>query len=284
MIKILIREYGENAKIVGIADQSGCAESPSGLDHEELLRLVDAGLVITCYDRDKLGNDGIMHDANTELGLKARNTMHNRVQADAFIPAGGRPSTINISNYKKFLKEDGSPSSKVIVEGANLFLTPDARQALNDEAGVVIIKDSSANKCGVITSSYEICSAMLLSEEEFCLKKELLILEVIDKLREFSRKEAEILFRERDHTGHAIPAISTKLSRTINMVADALVEHLNEAPHAEQDSLLFTFINHLPRTLAEMAPYRLDRIPDQYVKNAISSAIASRIVYQGMLD
>jgi len=35
-IKILFREYGENAVIVGIADGSGSAEDPQGLDHEEV--------------------------------------------------------------------------------------------------------------------------------------------------------------------------------------------------------------------------------------------------------
>jgi glutamate dehydrogenase len=40
MMKILHREYGNNAKIVGIADHSGCAEDPNGLDWGELLRLV----------------------------------------------------------------------------------------------------------------------------------------------------------------------------------------------------------------------------------------------------
>ena len=44
-IKILIREYGDNVKIVGIADHSGCAEDPEGLDHDELLRLVKQQLV-----------------------------------------------------------------------------------------------------------------------------------------------------------------------------------------------------------------------------------------------
>ena len=40
-IRILHREYGENAKIVGIADGSGCCEDPQGLDHTELLRLFE---------------------------------------------------------------------------------------------------------------------------------------------------------------------------------------------------------------------------------------------------
>jgi len=243
---------------------------------------VNSGSTISSFHTNKLGDDGVLHDATTEEGLKARNTMHNRVIADAFIPSGGRPNTINATNYTKFLREDGSPSSKLIVEGANLFLSPDARQALHDKAGVVIIKDSSANKCGVITSSYEICAAMLLSDEEFSLNKARLIDEVIEKLRDYARKEAEILFRERDHSGLAIPVISTTLSKTINMVADSLVDHLNGLSVAEQYPFLGTFMDHLPRTLADIAVDRLERIPGQYVKNAIASTTASRIVYQGI--
>ena len=93
--------------------------------------------------------------ATTPEGIAMRNTMHTRVKSDAFVPAGGRPNTINISNYKAFLDENtGEPCSPLIVEGANLFVTPMARRALFDEGGVLIVKDSSANKCGVITSSY----------------------------------------------------------------------------------------------------------------------------------
>ena len=123
--------------------------------------------------------------------------MHNRLQADAFIPAGGRPSTIDIHNYRNFLV-DGKPSSKLIVEGANLFVTGEAREALFQEAGVMIVKDSSANKCGVITSSYEICAAMLLSDDEFYANKEQIVNEILVKLRTLANMEAKLLFREFD--------------------------------------------------------------------------------------
>jgi glutamate dehydrogenase len=53
------------------------------------------------------------------------------------------------------------------VEGANIFITPEARKKLHEEAGVMIVKDSSANKCGVICSSFEISSSMLLSQVGF---------------------------------------------------------------------------------------------------------------------
>lgn len=137
-----------------------------------------------------------MFHVNNEEGINKRNTMHNRLVTDAFIPAGGRPGTIDISNYKKYLQQDGSPSSPLIVEGANLFITGDARRALYDEGGVVIVKDSSANKCGVITSSYEICAAMLLNDDAFLANKEEIVAEVIEKLRELAKMEAELLFQE----------------------------------------------------------------------------------------
>lgn len=156
LIKILFRDYGENCLIVGIADHSGCAEDPEGLNHAELLRLVDEDLNISHFDPSKLGSQGELHLVDTEEGVIARNTMHNRLEADAFIPAGGRPNTIDMSNYHHFLKPDGTPSSPLIVEGANLFVTSLARDQLFRDAGVVIVKDSSANKAGVITSSVSI--------------------------------------------------------------------------------------------------------------------------------
>ena len=48
-------------------------------------------------------------------GARARNTMHNRVQSDVFIPAGGRPATVNEANCEEFLLPDGSPSSKLLL-------------------------------------------------------------------------------------------------------------------------------------------------------------------------
>ena len=81
-----------------------------------------------------------------------RNTIHE-VKTDIFIPAGGRPRTFNETNIKEFLDETGKPSSKGIIEGANLYLTQKARRTL-EKLGVLIIKDSSANKTGVICSSF----------------------------------------------------------------------------------------------------------------------------------
>jgi glutamate dehydrogenase len=280
-IKILIREYGDNAKIVGIADHSGCAEDPEGLNHEELLRLFHEALCISNFNASKLGSKGVLHTVDTEEGVKARNSMHNRLEADAFIPCGGRPNTIDIANYKQFIKADGTPSSPLIVEGANLFVTAEARKALHDEAGVIIVKDSSANKGGVITSSYEICAAMLLSEDEFFEHKEQIVEEVLAKVRGLAKLEAELLFREGESYDGALPEVSQIISNSINAATDALSAALDTLSVEDREQLLPLFRAHLPKTLADLSFDRVhERVPDQYVKNAISSTLASKMVYK----
>jgi len=69
LIKIVIRNYGENVKILGIADGFGVAEDLDGLNPKELLRLVDESLPITSFDKSKLSSKGVMMDISTEEGL-----------------------------------------------------------------------------------------------------------------------------------------------------------------------------------------------------------------------
>jgi glutamate dehydrogenase len=281
-IKILIREYGDNVKIVGIADHSGCAEDPDGLNHEELLRLFEKGLCISNFQPSSLGPNGVLHTVDTEEGVKARNSMHNRLVADAFVPCGGRPNTIDANNYKHFIQADGTPTSKLIVEGANLFVTAEARQRLFEEAGVFIVKDSSANKGGVITSSYEICAAMLLTEDEFFEHKDAIVEEVLSKLRGLAKFEAELLFRESELYGESLPEVSQAISNAINAATDALSAALDTLSEQDQEQLLPLFRAHLPKTLADLSfDARVHKqVPQQYIKNAISSTLASKMVYK----
>ena len=110
--------------------RTGCVEDPDGIPMSELLRLVESSQSIGGFDASTLGPHGKLTLANTPKGAAARNSMHNRVVSDAFVPAGGRPSTVNGSNWREFLQPDGSPSTKLVVEGANLFFTGEARAAL----------------------------------------------------------------------------------------------------------------------------------------------------------
>lgn len=53
LIKILFRDYGENCRLVGIADHSGCAEDPpAGLNHDKLLRLAQENLDISHFHQN----------------------------------------------------------------------------------------------------------------------------------------------------------------------------------------------------------------------------------------
>lgn len=283
LIKILFREYGSNCKIVAVADGFGVAEDPDGLNADELLKLVGGSKSIDHFDASKLGPHGIVLPVTTEEGSNRRNTMHFRVKSDIFVPGGGRPNTINGNNWKLFLDENGKPSSPLIVEGANLFLTPDARQKLFEEAGVAIVKDSSANKCGVITSSCEVVSSMLLSKDEFMAIKPELVSDVLERLRYLARLEGELLFREYHNYPGALPHFSERISMAIATVTDAITDALADVQ--PEDALFKELVpiiaENLPKKLADVAGDRISaKLPVQYQRNAIASGLASKLVYQ----
>jgi len=83
-MKILFREYGENVKVVGVADHSGCAEDPDGLDHDELMRLFDEALCISNFDTSKLNGSGELHlvdsEQVSERAIKQTNERNERDQ------------------------------------------------------------------------------------------------------------------------------------------------------------------------------------------------------------
>jgi len=180
------------------------------------------------------------------------------------------------------LLPDGTPSSPLVVEGANLFITHEARQKLFEEAGVEIVKDSSANKCGVICSSYEIMSSMLLSDDEFHAIKGELVGDVLEKLRELARMEAELLFREFNNQPGALPFFSERISNAINRITDAITYHLDTPEgEARMPELMHLVKGHLPKKLEAEAWERFEaNVPSQYIKNAVASTLASRIVYR----
>lgn len=116
-ILILKRDYGGRARILGIADGSGCAEDPAGLDMDELVPLVRAGQPIAAFSPNRLGPNGRVVSIDDPDGMQLRNSLHNRIASDAFIPAGGRPGSIDEHSWEAFLDPSGRPSSRVIVRG-----------------------------------------------------------------------------------------------------------------------------------------------------------------------
>ncbi len=280
-IRILHREYGDNVKILGIADGSGCGEDPDGLNHDELLRLFNESLPISAFDPSKLGTRGTISSIDDPEGIHLRNTLHDRIECDAFIPCGGRPATIHGGNWKNYLKEDGSPSARIIVEGANLFLTPDARRELSN-AGTLILKDSSANKCGVICSSFEIGACMLLCEEEFMEIKDTFVEQVLVRLRELARSESELLARLHQHHPHSpLPEMSIRISKIMSRVSDSLIAHWDSMTDEQQKELQRLVIEHLPEVLVDRVGDLLwTAMPDTYLQWMMAKSLAARIVYR----
>lgn len=285
MLRILERDYGANARVVGVGDGSGCGEDPAGLDKQELTRLFREGLPIASYDRSKLSPQGRVVTADTTEGQALRNSLHNRLVTDAFVPAGGRPETINSRNWRDFLTPEGKPSSGIIVEGANLFLTPEVREELS-KLDVLIYKDSSANKCGVICSSYEIQASMLLEDDAFMAIKEQYAAEVLEKLRIFARLEARALLAESHrHKKLSLPKLCEKLSRAMNEAADIVYQALASW---EKDDPLYrdVVLNHVvPVLVKTVGEKRLfEGLPKPYLDWMVAKGLSSRLVYREGID
>merc|ERR1719336_3436196 len=285
MIKILCRDYPGRAKIVGMCDHTGGVENEAGLDMDELLRLHLEDLPISSYDESKIGAGGQKYGVSTPEELLLRNTLHNRLKADAFIPAGGRPNTININNYDKYFLPNGKPSAPLIVEAANIFTTPEARKEFGDK-GIAIVKDSSANKAGVCCSSYEIVASMLLSKDEFLADKEAIVGDVLEKLRHSARVEAELLFREyRANPSYQLPYYSQAISGAINRATDAVVDAVTANYHLISDDLRHRLlVDSLPKKLVTLANDRLEDLPKPYIVSMMGAKLGSKMVYNEGLE
>lgn len=283
----LFARYGDRAKVLAVSDGHGAAYDPAGLDPAELARLVAAETSITGFDPARLsGPEAFVLSADTREGAKARASLHNTVVADLFIPAGGRPDTINDANWSAFCDEAGRPSSRVIIEGANLFLTSGARRGL-EAAGVLIAPGPSANKAGVICSSYEILAGMAMTEEELAACHARYVEEVLVILGRKARNEAGLLLRERRRRGGTtgLVALSREASLEITALKDALSEAMaRQAPTVADiaaDPLLTGLVAaHCPPLVAARHLERLFAVaPAAYLHAAAAAQAASTIVY-----
>jgi glutamate dehydrogenase len=285
VMRILIREYGDNARIVAMSDGHGAVHDPDGMDHGELLRLMDNNLRTSDFDPSRLRGEGAFAVSTDDpKGTRIRNTLHNIVVADIFIPSGGRPDTVNMSNWKAFLQKDGTPSAKGIVEGANIFISADARVQL-EKAGVPVIPGPSANKTGVICSSYEILAGLILSEAEFLTIKDEYVVQLLDILRMRARSEARLLMREYKLAGglRTITELSYALSESINALADKVDTVLMETVDrvADDPALVEVLLAYCPAVLVEHHRDRIvNDLPRPHQLALLASFISARMLYQ----
>jgi len=131
-----------NERYTAIVDGSGVLVDPKGIDRSELVRLAKQRQMISQFDVSKLSADGyrvMVEDVDVTLptgevvnnGTTFRNTFHLRsgTNYDLFVPCGGRPESIDITSVSKLIVDEKATIS-YLVEGANLFLTQDAKLRL----------------------------------------------------------------------------------------------------------------------------------------------------------
>ncbi|WP_243546870.1 NAD-glutamate dehydrogenase domain-containing protein [Pseudodesulfovibrio tunisiensis] len=285
VVRILFREYGDNARIVAMTDGHGAIFDPDGLDRRELLRLMDKSLKTADFDPARLKSDSaFVVSTNDPDGVRIRNELHNIVVADLFIPSGGRPDTINASNWKEFLQRDGTPSARGIIEGANIFISPDARLHL-EKAGVLAVPGPSANKTGVICSSYEILAGLVISEEEFIGIKDEYVAQLLDILRLRARSEARTLMREYKLAGgrKSLIGLAFQISRSIISLADRIAVILDKGLEkvADDPRLCNELFAYCPAVLVEKYGERLvNDLPRKHQLALLASFISAKMVYQ----
>ncbi len=305
----LLLERCPQVQIRLVLDGSGALVDPAGADHAALWKVVLKS-DIDQYDPQALHDGGMLiyrsqtrREGLRELYRKVTRqgeTLHEEwitvdefyrlfnslvfdVQADLFIPAGGRPETIHSGNWQRFLAGK-QPSARAIIEGANSFITPDAREQLQ-AAGVIIMRDASANKCGVISSSYEIIANLLLTEKEFLANKEEYVGDVIEILEKRAADEARLILRRYEEFAgtRSYTDISAGLSREINDHYARLFDYFQKRPELGNKTLYRNaLLAHLPRILRDTPRYRkrIGQLPPKYHAAIMASEIASSLVYQ----
>lgn len=310
----LYRFYPKTAKVLALVDVSGTINDPEGLDLAVVDKLFKEGKPIRYYPPELLHEGGFLLEKDTkreqiamvqqtlcwrkragrlvqdwlsgsEMNHLLRHNVHSTI-TDLFIPAGGRPKTLNDNNYRDFLEETGKPTSRAIVEGANLYLTPEARRRL-ERLGVIIIKDSSANKGGVICSSFEVLAGLVLSDEEFLTEKPALVREILDRIQQCSRNEARLLLTSHQKNQKPLSELSDLVSQKINMFTYELLDHLDERQlsHDTKDPLIRCLLSYCLPTLRKKYYERiLHDVPEHHKKAIIASHIASQLVYRRGID
>jgi len=306
----LLLERSPQVKIKLMLDGSGAIFDPQGLQHAELSRILlkedleafdpallnPGGFILYRRRQRTVGlRELFRRVVSTGLGVEEQwvtmDEFHREfgnllfsVPTDLFIPAGGRPETIDKDNWHRFFREDGTPNTRAIVEGANSFITPEARSQMQ-RRGIVIMRDASANKCGVISSSYEIIANLLLSEQEFLEHKERYVKDVLAILEKRAEDEARLIFRRHRESGCNVlyTEISDAISHEINGHYARLFSFFQRHPRLCEEPLFqLAILSHLPRMLREDGyRQRIGRLPAKCLYAILAAEIASSMVYCG---
>jgi len=307
----LLLERSPKARILSIVDGTAGLYDPEGADRAELRRIVlkhdlnhfrpealhPGGFMLFRGERRQDGlremyRKVIRREETVEEAWITVDEFYKEIEkllftvgTDLFLPCGGRPETIDKNNWQQLLDVAGRPTLRVITEGANSFITPAARAEIQKK-GVIVLRDASANKCGVISSSYEIIANLLMTPKEFLAHKEAYVQDVLVILEKRAEEEARLIFRRyRQGNGQLhYTDISNAISTEINDHYARLFNYFQSRPDlCDQPLFREVLLSHLPALIRKRPAFR-HRVKDMpaKIKHAIlSSEIATRIVYRG---
>ena len=306
-------------KYCAIVDGAGVLVDPNGLDRDELVRLAKARKMINHFDPSKLSKQGyrvLVEDTNFTLpsgevinnGTTFRNTFHLRdtEHYDVFVPCGGRPESIDFSSASRLIVK-GKSTISYIVEGANLFITQEAKLRL-EKAGCIVFKDASANKGGVTSSSLEVLASLSFDDESFlshmCVQSDGTVpkfyqdyvKQVQAKIQENARLEFEAIWREHDETGVPRSILSDRLSMAITKMDEELQgtelwDNVELRRSVLSDALPNLLLNEigLDKIMERVNPIctpggcdilaDICQVPDNYLRAIFGSYLASRFIY-----
>jgi glutamate dehydrogenase len=174
------------------------------------------------------------------------------------------------------------------VEGANSFFTTLARDEIQ-KRGVIVIRDASANKCGVIASSYEIIANLLMSDGEFIEDKEGYVADVIQILKARAEAEARlILARHAKEEGKkSFTEVSEEISMEINELYERLFAYFQRFPDLWRKPLYRDcLLGHLPGIIRGKPRYRrrVSRLPATYRNAILAAELSASMMYQGKTE
>ena len=247
-------------KICLIMDSGSVTFDPQGLDRETLMKLAVARhtsprLNSLAFPESKLGprgfkvlraagktklpdgtvvEDGAFFHRNFLVDPAMRKFIAE-ANIQAFVPCGGFKDTINSENVHAFM--DLFKELKVISEGANVFFDDTARETIARETKILQMRDSTANKGGVTSSSIsEVLAAFLLGEdyEKVMVKdpkaKSEVIRAVFELVESNAIAETKMLLALHAKTGTPLYRLSVQTSDYLYALQDKL--------YAQMDAIL----------------------------------------------
>jgi glutamate dehydrogenase len=269
-------------RICLVVDSGAVLFDPDGLNRDALLHLAVSrhtrprlnaaafpvsllgprGMLVKRTDRDLVLPDGTRIEDGAffhshVLTAPESQAFLRQAALQAFIPCGGLKDTINYGNVRDFLRN--FPALRLIVEGANVFFDDPARETIARQSPILQIRDSTANKGGVTSSSLgEVLTGFLLGEDYERLlvdsppNRFRLVRELLQTIAGNARAETEMLLDlHAADPGLSLPRLSVETSEWLLDFQERLRQRLGRIL-ADPALVRRVVLAYVPSALAEL--------------------------------